>query len=186
MAKRRNKSCEIKGAINNVHKEFRKLTQNMYPETKHCAEYEIRTNQKPRRLTYVQYHCRTKEYTPGNTMTPTETARCKGLQQWHPRRGEGIPSHSHASPRWKRREVKPTDTGARVPVVTEPSLILRTDPDDLNSRWCLPESTVGTSVPVAGFASVAVTALHPLDGVRRHLLLLVPTQSAEEVSHFFF
>ena len=36
-------SCRMQWAVSNVHKEICKLTQNMYPETKHCAENGNRT-----------------------------------------------------------------------------------------------------------------------------------------------
>ena len=82
------------------------------------------------------------------------------------------PSPRDASLRRQRREFICTDTGAPVPA-PDPSLLSPlADPDDPDDRRWLPLRRAGASAPVVGFASVAVTELHPLGGVR-HVRVLV-------------
>ena len=58
-----------------------------------------------------------------------------------------------------------TNTRIPVPVPDTSLLIPFADPHDLDTRWCLPDCSVGTSVPVVGLASRAFPELHPLDGI---------------------
>ena len=70
------------------------------------------------------------------------------------------------SPR-KRREVKRTDTRIPVPVPDPSLLIPFTDPHDLGTSWCLPDSRSSASVPVEGLAGFAFHELHRPDRVRQ-------------------
>ena len=57
----------------------------------------------------------------------------------------------------------PAGTSNLMPVVADPLLVQRTDPDDLDTRTRLPRGLVGTSVPEAGLARII--ELHPLEPV---------------------
>ena len=48
-------------------------------------------------------------------------------------------------------------------------LILCSNADDLDTRWCLPDGTVGTSVPEVCLALDGVVELNPLFGTAGHL-----------------
>ena len=75
----------------------------------------------------------------------------------------------------QRRKSVTTGTGASVPVPNITLLVPVADPNNLDARRCLPDSRLRATVLEVGPASVHVTELHPLDGVRhgRELVLLL-------------
>ena len=115
---------EFEGLLELVLHVHRNVTAMGHEEARHLARSP-------------QFH----ELVPGRLQVTMATPPSKPLlrqEEWHPRRGEGMPSPSprSPSPRRQRGKIKRSDTRTPVPVVKDTILAPSADPDDLDTGGC--------------------------------------------------